>query len=133
MDCQRSTLIDLNIRGIAEEFIEPTALRHKYDRDGRLIRSEWRCIVLGSCFDVDRYLQTGELPKNHEKRTYIYVGNIFKTYDSRFAKLYHLRGRRYQDFELTRFPPVVLNADAIEAFNQKFGYDFEDGKARGAH
>jgi hypothetical protein len=131
LDCQRSTLIDLNIRGITEEFIEPLELRHRYGNRGGLIGSEWRCVVLNSCYDVDRYLQSGELPKNSERRTYTYVGNIFKTYDSRFAKLYHLRGRRYQDFELTRFPHVPPDADAIEAFNERFGYEFDEGQTKG--
>lgn len=133
LDCQRSTLIDLNIRGITEEFIEPVELRHKYGRTGALIGSEWRCLVFNSCYDVDRYLQSGELPNNHKRREYTYAGNIFNTYDSRFAKLYHLRGRRNQDFDLTRFPSIELNADAIERFNERFGYEFDDTKAKGVH
>ena len=131
LDCQRSTLIDLNIRGIAEEFILPLSLKHKYNSLGGLTASEWKCIVLFSCYDVDKYLQTGELPKNHEKRVYKHEGNVFNTYDSRFAKLYHLRGRQNQDFELTHFPTVELNVEAIERFNEKFGYEFEGAKTNG--
>jgi hypothetical protein len=132
LDCQRSTLIDLNIRGIAEEFIEPLSLKHTYDRAGGLIGSEWRCIVLNSCYDADRYLQSGEPPKNSERRVYTYKGDIFKTYDSRFAKLYHLRGRRYRDFDLTRLPSVPMTADAIEEFNNLFGYEFDESQQKGA-
>jgi len=131
LDCQRSTLIDLNIRGITEEFIEPLKLKHKYDRNGALIGTEWRCIVLKNCYDVDKYLQSGEASKDHEMRTYTYKGNIFKTYDSRFAKLYHLRGRANDDFSLTQFPRVKLTADEIEKFNGLFGYDFDDITTKG--
>ncbi len=73
------------------------------------------------------------LPKKHEKRVYRYEGNIFNTYDSRFAKLYHMRGLYETDFELTRFPPVRLNAEAVEEFNEVFGYDFDYTRMKGAH
>lgn len=58
LDCQRSTLIDLNIRGIAARILYVEKLLHDIDCYGRIVSSTWKCRQFDSIYDFDNYLQS---------------------------------------------------------------------------
>lgn len=62
LDCQRATLIDLNIRGIATRVLFVQELLHDVDIYGRIVSSTWKCRQFRNVYDFDNYLQTS----NHD-------------------------------------------------------------------
>jgi hypothetical protein len=105
LDCQRPGLIDLNIRGIAGEFIRVLNSCDKTDREGRVVSSTWDCLVFFDNSAAEKYVETGEAV-GAEKRRYEHKGNIYACYDSYCYQRLHLQGRECCDFDLLSFPAV---------------------------
>lgn len=84
LDCQRSTLIDLNVRGISEKLIE--VYKHVNvikDRQGRVLKVVWFLREFSSTEEYDKYLESGSVLKNYTEYSIVYTGNIFKCYNTK--------------------------------------------------
>ena len=57
LDCQRPTLVDLNIRGLATRILYVTELKHDIDTYGRIVASTWHCKQFDNIYDFDNFLQ----------------------------------------------------------------------------
>lgn len=119
--CQRSTLIDLNIREISGQIIEVAQLKHSYDRNNRIKRTVWKCIEFYSYFDYQNYLNSGKTVGGQTVK-YQYEGDIFTAYNSYGFMPLHLRNRKTADFELVTASQVGYNAIAIERYNEVHDY-----------
>ena len=142
LDCQRSGLIDLNIRGIAGEFVEVVRLEHltkkgkflhkvsnaEYNPNlhGQIVKCRWITNVYTDCYAVEKMLKNAEKSDEVETRIYEYNGNIFKTYDSFFLDKLHLNGRDFDDFDLDFHPNFGSDKDSIKAFNAFYNYQAAD-------
>ena len=60
LDCQRPTLVDLNIRGLATRILYVTSLKHNIDTYGRIVSSTWECKQFGNIYDFDNFLQNAK-------------------------------------------------------------------------
>ncbi len=80
MDVQRAQLVDLNIKDIAEKFIEVQGMEHERDFSGRIISSKFICREFANWRETEQYINTGA--KTYEEVVYEHRGNIFRSFDS---------------------------------------------------
>ena len=121
LDCQRPNLIDLNLRGIAQEFIEVVSTSDKYDRRGSLVKSTWQCRVFADCYLAERYIEGTNVA--FEERKYEHHGDIFSCYDSFYFGSYHLKDRYGQDFDLIKNPAFGCDTESVREFNKLYEYE----------
>ena len=80
MDVQRVNLIDLNIKGIAGQFIEVRGMKNQTDDAGRILRTAFSCRAFGAWSAVEQYLETGA--KTFREVVYAHEGDVFQLFDS---------------------------------------------------
>lgn len=118
LDCQRSTLIDLNVRGISEKLIE-TYKKCKVikDNQGRILKIIWYLREFSSSEEYDKYLESGSVLKNYIEYSIAYSGNIFSCYDTKQNRsLFYSRIFNSQfNYDLIEKPNLTL--DYIKSFN----------------
>lgn len=80
LDVQRPGLIDVNIRELAEEFIEVEQITQRKDEYGYITETDFYCKVFNDWKFVDKYLSgAADL---YEKRIYAFDFNVFEYYQS---------------------------------------------------
>lgn len=131
--CQRSGLIDLNIREIGQRFIEVLELTHKYNNYGQIKKTIWKCIEFYNYFEFENYLNSGK-QKGGNIVKYVFEGNIFSCYDSHNFMALHLKNRYENDFDMTTSQSVGYDLEAIKEYNGTHNYEvpstFYDEKKR---
>lgn len=81
LDVQRPGLIDVNIRELAEEFIEVEQITQRKDEYGYITETDFYCKVFNDWKFVDKYLSgAADL---YEKRIYAFDFNVFEYYQSK--------------------------------------------------
>lgn len=118
IDCQRPKLIDLNIRELAEEFIEVLSTKDYYKK-GVIVKSTWECRVFNSNQSVEKYLTSGDTT-DCEYRTYKHIGNIFNCYDSHYFKFLNYKDRYERNFDIVASPIVEFNIESIKNLNDLY-------------
>lgn len=119
LDCQRSTLIDLNVRGISEKIIEVyKKLKVITDRQGRVLKVIWYLREYSSTEEYDKYLESGSTLKNYVEYSISYAGNIFKCYDTKQNRslFYDKIFKSQFSYDLIQKPS--LNLEYIKNFNK---------------
>lgn len=84
IDVQRGKLIDLNIRALANRFIEVQRMVNVKDAYGRILSSTWYCREFDNSQDYETYIEGGNA--RYRETSYTHVGNIFSCYNSRSCK-----------------------------------------------
>ncbi len=120
--CQRAKLIDLNVRGICDHFIEVTDLKHDYSKYGYIIGSTWHCIEFTNCFDHERYIETGNA-HGGKKVKYRFDGNIYHCYDSKSCFNMFLKDRYGSDFKLVKHKHYGIDVASVMMYNKVYGYE----------
>lgn len=120
--CQRAKLIDLNVRGICDHFIEVTGLKHDYSKYGFIIGSTWECIEFNNCFDHERYIETGNT-RGATRTKYHYDGNIFDCYDSKGCFNMFLKDRYDKDFKLVKHRHYGIDVASVMAYNKVHNFE----------
>ncbi|MCM1533400.1 MAG: zonular occludens toxin domain-containing protein [Corallococcus sp.] len=80
LDVQRPGLIDVNIRELAERFVEIEQIVQRRDKNGYVSGTEFYCKVFEDWKFVDRYLNGSA--DNFEKRIYSFDFDVFEYYQS---------------------------------------------------
>jgi hypothetical protein len=101
-DCQRPVSIDKGIRGLADRFIFPIKMEHKYDLYGDIIRTVWQCVEINNTNAAEAYSDTKIKPAGSVETEYFFHGNIFRCYNSFGYWDTFYRGRNAQSFTLTK-------------------------------
>jgi len=117
LDCQRATLIDLNVRENACEIIEVQSMKNITDRHGFVIRNVWQTRVFTSCHDFQRYLDTSET-KNSIARTYTFPGDVRICYNSFYFRSLHLNKAETKDFSYIESPIFGYDKNSVQRFNE---------------
>lgn len=127
LDCQRSGLIDLNIRELSS-FIEIVSLKIDKDKKGTPKRLEWRIRCIENNFLNDKYLSSGKSDKSTYTELKVVADyNVFALYDSQVMKPKFLEGHFSKDFdyELSSFPERSI--DGYKAFCKMVGEAIPEG------
>lgn len=120
--CQRAKLIDLNIRGICDHFIEIINLEHSYSKYGFITESTWECLEFDNCFDHERYIESGNA-HGVKRAKYNYKGNIFDCYDSRGCFNMFLKDRYDEDFKLVKHRHYGIDTNSVKEYNRVHRYE----------
>ncbi len=117
LDCQRATLIDLNVRGISERIIEMQKLVLKYDSLDRIIKATWYFRIFNSSEEYDAYLASGRIKKNYISAIDSYDGDLSLCYNTKQnrALFYEDIENKQISYELIEKPSLSL--DYIKRFN----------------
>lgn len=124
IDAQRSTLIDLNVRGISERIIETwKKCKVKTDDLGRIISITWFLREFSSSEEYDKYVESGGSKGNFIEFSETFNRNIFNCYDTKQdrALFYKDIEKRQFTYELVERPS--LNLSYIKRFNKLHGLD----------
>lgn len=98
LDCQRATLIDLNVRELCGELIEVLGMEIKTDKLGCIVECRWKCNVFEDVASYENYLNNGKPNGVYESKEFVFAGNIFDCYESRNNFALFLENREKQDF-----------------------------------
>lgn len=132
MACQRSGLIDLNIRALAR-YIEVLGLKHKFSRYEKhaahktwIVKSTWICREFEDYYETEAYINSGGQDKLGNIVKYEHEGNIFKCYDTcNFFSLF-LNGYYDRDFDLIPNSALGLDVESVKEFNNCYAVDPEN-------
>jgi hypothetical protein len=119
MACQRSDLIDKNIREIGERFIETIKFDVYYDKDGNIKRCVWRCHEFGNLFELNSYLSSNKRHFKGEKIKYKFDGDIFQCYESKGRFPLFLNGRYNSKFDIVPGKLILNTVDDIKLYNER--------------
>lgn len=127
MDCQRSGLIDLNIRELAR-FIEIVSLRIKTNEKGVPLKLEWIIREFDNNFLNDKYLSSGKTDRTTYRQEKVVADyNVFALYDSQVMKPKFIEGHFSKDFdyELSKFPERSI--DGYKTFCKMVSEEIPEG------
>lgn len=128
MTCQRLGLIDLNIREIAELFLYVEAMQQYY-KDGRLVRTCWRCRQFFNNIEAEEFMATR---KGGKRAVYYFEENIFEFYDSKGQRAGIFDNRYDEDFTLINNVKLEENRNSYVTFNSMYDYSVPEGFYNGA-
>ncbi|MCL2861014.1 MAG: hypothetical protein FWE22_01180 [Firmicutes bacterium] len=125
--CQRSKLIDLNVRELVSKIYEIVKMTHKYDRWGCLKSTTWHYNVFDNCFLVDQYLSSGKTDNKARREKFTFKGNVFKFYNHQHGRPAFYNGAYDRDFdlpkkksfeEIRKKPVVDLSVEGMKKYNE---------------
>ena len=119
LDCQRATLIDLNVRAISASIIEVQELIQKRDKNDNLIKCTWEARVFSGSEAYESYLATGKAKGPFEKVKFVYEGDIFSCYESTSNSSLFLEGREKDDFYLGYHKTADFSIESVQEFCKK--------------
>ena len=124
IDAQRSTLIDLNVRGISERVIE-TWKKCKVVKDslGRITAITWYLRAFNSSEAYDKYVESGRLKGEYIEFTETYHNNIFKCYDTKQDRALFYKDIDKKQFSYKLLEKPSLDLDYIKKFNKVHSLD----------
>lgn len=112
LDCQRATLIDLNVRGISERIIECyKQCKIEFDSLGIMKKITWYLREFNSSEEYDKYLESGRKLKNYKEYSQSYNGNIGKCFNSKQNRALFYENVDNEDFcyDLAEKPNLTLD------------------------
>lgn len=118
LDCQRATLIDLNIRELCGELIEVLEMNTKEDSLGSIIECRWKCHVFKDSASYEAYINAGKPKGDFEEKEFVFSGNIFECYESRNNSALFLEGRENQNFTFIHNVKPHFDIDYIKNYCQ---------------
>lgn len=122
IDVQRSQLIDINIREVAARFIEVQSMKHKFDRNGFVKRSEWITREFDSSYELDKYFEDGKPASIGKNVKYVFKGNIFDYYNSENCfPAFLARTDETTDFSYMPQHYTGYNINDINYYNEHLG------------
>lgn len=116
LDCQRATLIDLNVRELCGELIEVLEMTTKEDKLGCIIECRWKCHIFKDSSSYEAYLESGKPTGNCETKVFVFNGNIFECYESRNNSALFLEGRENEDFTYVHNVKPSFNLEYVRAY-----------------
>lgn len=116
LDCQRETLIDLNVRELAGQIIECQEFETKLDNVGQIIQCIWHTRVFDCNSTYEQYLASGKKNKDYVKQKFVFEGNIFNSYQSECGFPLFLDGRKYQNFDLKHHVLPSYSKEYIDGY-----------------
>lgn len=119
LDCQRETLIDLNVRELAAQVIECQEFEIKEDDVGQIIKCIWHTRVFDNNSIYEQYLASGKKNKDYKKQKFVFEGNIFNSYQSECGFPLFLEGRENQDFDLKHHILPSYTKEYIQTYIKK--------------
>ncbi len=117
LDCQRETLIDLNVRGISEKIIEMQKLDLKRDSLGRVVKCIWHMRIFNSAEEYDDYLASGKTKKNYISAIDSYEGDLSLCYNTKQNRALFYEGVEDKHFSYDLIEKPSLDLDYIKRFN----------------
>ena len=117
LDCQRGTLIDLNVRGIAERIIEMQGCKVIKNSYGIMQKIIWKFRIFNSSSEYDAYLASGKNLKNYVEGVDCYIGNLANCYNTKQDRALFYKDINYKQFSYNLIEKPSLNLDYIKRFN----------------
>lgn len=117
LDCQRATLIDLNVRGISERLIECyKKCKLDFSSCGVLTQITWYLREFNSSEEYDKYLESGRKLKNYIQYSECYKGNIGKCFSTKQNRSLFYENIENRDFSYTLSEKPNLSLDYIKRY-----------------
>ena len=116
LDCQRATLIDLNVRELCGELIEVQSMTTETDRIGCIIKCSWKVRVFSDSASYESYLSSGKPDGYFEEREYVFDGNIFDCYESKNNSALFLESRENEDFSFVHNVRPRFDIDYVKEY-----------------
>lgn len=117
LDCQRATLIDLNVRGISERIIECyKQCKIEFDSLGIMKKITWYLREFNSSEEYDKYLESGRNLKNYKQYSKSYCGNIGKCLNTKQNRALFYENVKNEDFCYDLVEKPNLNLDYIKKY-----------------
>jgi len=116
LDCQRSHLIDLNIRELST-FIEIVRLDIKNNEFGSPCKLTWTLRIIENNFLNEKYLNSGKTDKScYTEQKVVADYNVFSLYDSQLMKPKFYDGRYFKDFDYKQSCITERSLDGFKEF-----------------
>jgi hypothetical protein len=125
MAVQRPMRIPQDIRDLAT-FIECESKESFYNKYGRLERTEWTCNIIYNGSNLSKYLESRDVALIDKKVKFVFNGNIYKCYDSRYFLPMFYTGFDNQDFVLEKCQEVDFSPKGFNDFHHNHPIDIPE-------